>query len=72
MRLPIDTAYSSAARKVTGNPITGSVRVVFTSGPREYRFARVSRRAIIGAALLPPISVGQWVNRHCLQSHVTL
>jgi len=64
--LPIDSKYSSAARKVTGNPFTGTVRVTFTSGPKVYRFTGVSRRAILGAAILPPMSVGQWVNRHCL------
>ncbi len=65
IRLPIDAKFSSAARKVTGNPITGTVRVIFTSGPKEYRFPGVSRRAILSAAFLPPDSVGQWINRHC-------
>ena len=72
MRFPIDSKYSDCARKVTANPITGSVRVTFTSGPREYRFAGVSRRAILSAIAIRPVSVGQWVNRHCLQNHVAL
>ena len=63
--LPIDSKFSSAARKVTGNPITGTVRVTFTSGSKEYRFTGVSRRAILGAAIIAPLSVGQWLNRHC-------
>lgn len=61
----IDSKYSSAARKVTANPFTGSVRVRFTSGSKQYRFTGVSRRAIISAVIIPPISVGQWINRHC-------
>jgi hypothetical protein len=71
IRLPINSKFSSCARKVTGNPITGTVRVTFTSGSTEYRYTGVSRRAILGAAILPPVSVGQWVNRHCLQNHQT-
>ena len=63
--LPINSKYSACARKVTRNPFRGTVRVTFTSGSKEYRFTGVSRRAILGAAILPPVSVGQWVNRHC-------
>ena len=63
--LPINSKYSAAARKVIGNPFKGTVRVTFTSGSKEYRFTGVSRRAILGAAILPPASVGQWLNRHC-------
>jgi hypothetical protein len=63
--LPIDSKFSSAARKVIGNPITGTVRVTFTSGSKEYRFTGVSRRAILSAAIIAPLSVGQWLNRHC-------
>jgi len=72
MLLPIDSKYSSCARKVSANPFTGSVCVTFTSGPKPYRFEGVSRRAILAAVALPPISVGQWINRHCLQTHRTL
>ena len=65
MQLPIDTEHSSAITRLTANPITGSVRVTFTSGATVYRFGGVSRRAILSAILLPPLSVGVWVNRHC-------
>jgi hypothetical protein len=70
--LPIDSKFSSAARTVYGNPFTGSVKVRFRSGSKQYRFTGVSRRAILSAAIVAPLSVGQWINRHCLQSHVTL
>jgi len=63
--LPINSKFSSAARKVIANPFTGSVKVTFTSGPKEYTFEGVSRRAILSAAIIPPASVGQWLNRHC-------
>jgi len=63
--LPIDSKYSDCASKVIGNPFTGTLRVTFTSSPKVYRFTGVSRRAILGAAILPPLSVGQWLNRHC-------
>jgi len=66
MRLPIDSVGSSAIDRLTANPITGTVRATFASGPVEYRFTGVSRRAILAAVLMPPLSVGQWVNRHCL------
>jgi hypothetical protein len=72
MLLPIDSYGSSAVAKLSGNPIRGSVCVTFTSGPKPYRFEGVSRRAILAAAILPPLSVGQWVNRHCLQNHQTI
>ena len=65
IRLPIDCLGSSAAHKMTGNPITGTVRVTFTSSDKVYRFTGVSRREILGAVILPPASVGQWINRHC-------
>ena len=65
IRLPIDCQFSSAARKMTGNPITGTVRVTFTSSNKVYRFTGVSRREIIDAAFIPPASIGQWINRHC-------
>jgi hypothetical protein len=63
--LPINSKYSSAARKVTGNPIMGTVRVTFTSSSKEYRFTGVSRRQILSAVIIAPLSVGQWLNRHC-------
>ena len=72
MLLPIDSKYSSAVKKLSANPLRGSVCVTFTSGPTPYRFEGVSRRAILKALVLPPLSVGQWVNRHCLQNHRTL
>ena len=64
MRLPIDSEFSSAISRLTANPFTGSVRVVFTSSDRQYTMS-ASRRAIIGALLMPPLSVGGWVNQHC-------
>jgi hypothetical protein len=61
----IDSKYSSAARTVYANPITGTVRVRFNGGSKEYTFTGVSRRQILSAIVVPPISVGQWINRHC-------
>ena len=57
---------STAIHRLTVNPIKGTAKVQFTSGLTEYRFTGVSRRAILAAVLMPPLSVGQWVNRHCL------
>jgi hypothetical protein len=62
---PINSDYSVCARKVTANPITGTVRVTFKSGSKEYRFTGVSRRAILSAVVIAPLSVGEWVNHHC-------
>jgi len=64
MQLPIDSKYSSAITRLSGNPITGTVNVTFTSGPRQY-IMKASRRQILSAVVIRPASVGQWVNRHC-------
>jgi hypothetical protein len=65
MRFPI-RRNSTAVHQLTVNPITGTARVQFTSSCVEYRFTGVSRRACLAAALHSPLSLGQWVNRHCL------
>ena len=62
--LPINSKFSSAISKLRANPFTGTVRVTFTSGPKVYQM-QASRREILAAVVLPPVSVGQWVNRHC-------
>jgi len=71
MRFPI-RRNSTAVHRLTANPITGTVRVQFTSSRETYRFTDVSRRAILAAVWHSPASLGQWVNRHCLQSHQTV
>ena len=71
MRFPI-RRNSSAVHRLTVNPITGTARVQFTTSRSSYRFAGVSRRAILAAAWSSPASLGQWVNRHCLQNHQTV
>ena len=71
MRFPIHR-NSNAIHRLTVNPITGTARVQFTSSRKVYRFEGVSRRAILAAAWHSPKCLGQWVNRHCLQSHVIL
>ncbi len=71
MRFPI-RRNSTAVHRLTVNPITGTARVTFTSSVRQYRFTGVSRRAILSAAWHSPASLGQWVNRHCLQNHQTV
>ena len=63
---------SGAIHRLTVNPITGTAQVQFTSSRKTYRFAGVSRRAILSAAIIRPLSLGQWVNRHCLQNHQTV
>ncbi len=63
--LTIDSKFSDCARTVYANPFTGSVKVRFRGGSKQYRFTGVSRRAILSAVIIPPISVGQWINRHC-------
>jgi hypothetical protein len=60
------TLGSTAISKMTADPITGTVRVRFRGGTKFYRFENVSRRAIVMMLLRPPVSMGQWVNRHCL------
>jgi hypothetical protein len=61
----IDSKYSDAARTVYANPFTGTVKVRFKNGSKQYRFTGVSRRQILSAVIIPPASMGQWINRHC-------
>ena len=45
--------------------------VRFHGGTKFYRFENVSRRAILSLMVWQDRSLGQWVNRHCLQDHLT-
>jgi hypothetical protein len=65
------TLGSFAVSRMTVNPLTGDARVRFRGGTKFYRF-KVSRRAAAWLLINPPVSVGQWVNRHCLQRHETV
>ena len=65
----LNTIGSDCARKVSVNPITGTAKVTFANGYGPYRFTRLSRRALVKAALTELIggqkSVGEWVNGQC-------
>ena len=65
--LPITTHGSTAIDTLTVDPITGRVAVRFQSywTRRPYIF-KVSRRAALALTLNSDVSLGQWVNRHCL------
>ena len=65
----INTIGSDAINRMTVDPLTGAVRVRFQGGTKFYRFDGISRRAILGLMLWQDRSLGQWVNRHCLQRH---
>lgn len=65
----INTIGSDAINRMTVDPITASVRVRFQGGTKFYRFDGISRRAIVSLLLWQDRSLGQWVNRHCLQRH---
>ena len=67
--LSINTLGSDAINRMTVDPITASVRVRFQGGTKFYRFDGVSRRAILSLLVWQDRSLGQWVNRHCLQRH---
>jgi len=74
MRFPINCNDSRSVWTLRLNPITGTARVRWFSGPlTEYRHTGISRRAILKMLWYSgDTSLGQWVNRHCLQSHVTV
>ena len=74
MRFPINCNNSRSVWTLRLNPITGTARVRWFSGPlTEYRHTHVSRRAILGLLWYSGnTSLGHWINRHCLQSHVTV
>ena len=74
MRFPINCNDSTHVWTLRLNPITGTARVRWFNGPlKEYRHTNVSRRAILGMLWYSGnTSLGQWVNRHCLQSHTTV
>jgi hypothetical protein len=64
---PITTHGSTAIDTLTVNPITGQVAVRFLSHRtrRPYIF-KVSRRAALDLTLNTDVSLGKWVNLHCL------
>jgi len=68
----INTIGSDAINRMTVDPLTGAVRVRFQGGTKFYRFDGISRRAILSLMLWQDRSLGQWVNRHCLQRHETV
>ena len=70
--LSINTLGSDAINRMTVDPLTGAVRVRFQGGTKFYRFDGISRRAILSLMLWQDRSLGQWVNRHCLQRHETV
>ena len=65
--IPITTHGSTAIDTLTVNPITGRVAVRFLSHRtrRPYIF-KVSRRAALALTLNTDVSLGKWVNLHCL------
>jgi len=73
MRYPINTLNSDAIDTLTVNPITGTVRVRFQRYyTRQPYMLKASRRAILSLVWNSDRSLGQWVNRHCLQRHETV
>lgn len=70
--IKINTIGSDAVNKITVDPLTASVRVRFRGGNKVYRFDGISRRAILGLIIHQDRSLGQWVNRHCLQRHTVI
>ena len=65
--IPIDTIGSNAIDTLTVNPITGKVAVRFQRyWTRQPYVFKVSRRAALALTLNSDVSLGQWVNRHCL------
>ena len=70
--ISINTIGSDAINRMTVDPITASVRVRFWGGAKFYRFDGISRRAILSLMIHQDRSLGQWVNRHCLQRHQTV
>jgi hypothetical protein len=70
--ISINTIGSDAINRMTVDPLQGDVRVRFHGGTKFYRFENVSRRQILSLILWQDRSLGQWVNRHCLQRHQTV
>ena len=65
----LNTIGSTAASEVRGIPFTRTAKVTFANGYGPYRFTRLSRRALVKAALTEAFggqkSVGEWVNGQC-------
>jgi hypothetical protein len=65
--IPINTIGSSAIDTLMVNPITGKVAVRFQRyWTRQPYVFKVSRRDALALTLNSDVSLGQWVNRHCL------
>jgi len=68
MRFPINCNNSQSVWTLRLNPITGTARVRWFSGPlTEYRHTHVSRRAILGLLWYSgDTSMGHWINWHAI------
>ena len=71
MRFPINCNNSQSVWTLRLNPITGTARVRWFSGPlAEYRHTHVSRLEILKLLWFSgDTSLGQWVNRHAIGPH---
>ena len=70
MTYDLNCSYSDACCQVTLDPFRGTATVWFWTGG-EYKYACVSRRAIVKAIAEDVVlggvtSVGQWVNKNLL------
>ena len=56
---------SSAIKMIQASVKNAAVLVTFKSG-HSYLYRNVSRRAIAALKLMPTVSLGFWINQHCV------
>lgn len=72
MGIPVNCNHSTSVWSLSANPMTGMVRVRWFSNCTVQYQHKASRRAILSLLCNSNRSLGQWVNRHCLQRHAIL
>ena len=62
------TRFNSTCADVYADALRGVVTVMFNNSSKVYRYANVSRRAILNLVANPNMSTGFWLNANVLNN----
>ena len=67
MFITVPTRTSQAIKELSVDLPSQQAKVTFCNG-LTYEYGNVSKRAIVNVLFNPDVSLGFWVNRHCVNS----